>query len=97
MTSWYMGGKAILQGGGELGTLLFQAGGGLKNLLEVQRELTKQIEDLFKPGGSKPRINVGLSAFKEANETQAGGLVTQHRVGSARRGSVQDRGPTGGR
>ena len=62
------GGKAILQGGGELGTLLFQAGGGLKNLLEVQRELTKQIDDLFKPGGSKPRINAGLAALQEANE-----------------------------
>jgi uncharacterized protein YhaN len=62
------GGKAILQGGGELGTLLFQAGGGLKNLLDIQRELTKQIEDLFKPGGSKPRINAGLAALREANE-----------------------------
>src|SRR4051812_18792500 len=62
------GGKAILQGGGELGTLLFQTGGSLKNLLEVQRELTKQIDDLFKPGGSKPRINAGLAALRQANE-----------------------------
>ena len=62
------GGKAILQGGGELGTLLFQAGGGLKNLLEVQRELNKQIGDLFKPGGSKSTINAYLIELKKAND-----------------------------
>ena len=58
------GGKVILQGGGELGAVLFQAGGGLKNLLDVQHELDRELEALFKPGGSKPRINAGLAELR---------------------------------
>ena len=64
------GGKAILQGGGELGAVLFQAGGGLKNLVEVRRELDRELDELFRPGGSKRRINAGLSELKEANEAK---------------------------
>jgi uncharacterized protein YhaN len=64
------GGKAILQGGGELGALLFQAGGGLRNLQEMQRQLDREIEGLFKPGGSKPRINAGLAELKQANDAK---------------------------
>jgi len=64
------GGKAILQGGGELGAVLFQAGGGLKNLVEVRRELDRELDELFRPGGSKRRINAGLSDLKEANEAK---------------------------
>ena len=60
------GGKSILQGAGELGQLLFQAGGGLKDLLEVQRGLDRELESLFKPTGAKPRINAGLAELKEA-------------------------------
>ena len=63
------GGKVILQGGGELGAVLFQAGGGLKNLLDVQHELDKELEALFKPGGSKPRINAGLAELRARRET----------------------------
>jgi uncharacterized protein YhaN len=64
------GGKAILQGGGELGALLFQAGGGLKNLQEMQRQLDKEIEALFKPTGARPRINAGLAELKAANDVK---------------------------
>lgn len=64
------GGKAILQGGGELGALLFQAGGGLKNLQEMQRQLDREIDDLFKPTGSKPRINARLAELRQANEAK---------------------------
>jgi uncharacterized protein YhaN len=60
------GGKSILDGAGELGQLLFQAGGGLKDLLEVQRGLDRELESLFKPTGTKPRINAGLGELKEA-------------------------------
>ena len=60
------GGKSILQGAGELGQLLFQAGGGLKDLLEVQRGLDRELESLFKPSGTKPRINARLAELKEA-------------------------------
>jgi uncharacterized protein YhaN len=63
------GGKVILQGGGELGAVLFQAGGGLKNLLDVQHELDKELEALFNPGGSKPRINASLAELRARRET----------------------------
>jgi uncharacterized protein YhaN len=63
------GGKSILEGAGELGQLLFQAGGGLKDLLEVQRNLDRELESLFKPTGTKPRINRGLDELKEARAT----------------------------
>src|SRR5262245_48724030 len=62
------GGRSILEGGGDVGSLLFQTGGGLKKLAEIQRDLDKEIEGLFKPGGSKPRINAGLAELKQANE-----------------------------
>ncbi len=65
------GGKAILQGGGELGAVLFQAGGGLKNLVEVRRKLDRELDELFRPGGgSKRRINTELSDLREANEAK---------------------------
>src|SRR5262249_6720456 len=60
------GGKSILEGAGELGQLLFQAGGGLKDLLEVQRNLDRELESLFKPSGTRPRIHAGLAELKEA-------------------------------
>ncbi len=60
------GGKSILEGAGELGQLLFQAGGGLKDLLQVQRTLDRELESLFKPSGTRPRINAGLAELKEA-------------------------------
>lgn len=49
------GGKAILQGSGELGTVLFQAGGGLKNLVAVERQLDHELEGLFKSGALRLR------------------------------------------
>jgi uncharacterized protein YhaN len=69
------GGQSILEGSGELGQLLFQTGGGLKNLLEVQRGLDRELEGLFKPTGTKPRINAGLAELKEAKAmVRAGSL-----------------------
>jgi uncharacterized protein YhaN len=64
------GGKSILQGGGELGAVLFQAGGGLKNLVDVQRSLDRELDELFRPAGSTRKINAGLSELKKANETK---------------------------
>jgi uncharacterized protein YhaN len=66
------GGAAILQGGGELGSLLFQAGGGLRNLLVVQRDLERELGDLFKPTGTKSRINTGLTELKQRNDALRG-------------------------
>lgn len=75
------GGKAILDGVGELGQLLFQAGGGLKDLFEVQRRLDREIEALFKPNALKPRINAALAELKDAKATvRAGSLPSSEWV-----------------
>ena len=43
------GGKAIVQGGGHLGQVLFAAGSGLADLRAVQDGLQSEIGDLFRP------------------------------------------------
>ncbi len=69
------GGRTILEGSGELGQLLFQAGGGLKDLIAVQRQLDRELEALFKPAGVRPRINETLGLLKEArNQVRQGSL-----------------------
>src|SRR5437762_3121246 len=83
------GGQSILKGSGELGQLLFQAGGGLKNLLEVQRGLDRELESLFKPTGTKPRINAGLAELKEARTVLREGSLpstewVEHEAGQRR-------------
>ncbi len=69
------GGKAILEGAGELGQLLFQAGGGLKDLFEVQRRLDRELDALFKPNANKPRINAALAELKDAKATVRAGSL----------------------
>ena len=48
------GGKAVVEGGGDLGRVLFAAGSGLAGLGAVQKKLDDEAEALFKPGGSNP-------------------------------------------
>ncbi|WP_153555509.1 YhaN family protein [Roseimaritima sediminicola] len=55
------GGRAITQGDGDLGEILFAAGAGLGTLTEVGQQLIKQQRELFKPSGSIPTINKQLS------------------------------------
>jgi uncharacterized protein YhaN len=69
------GGRSILQGAGELGAVLFQAGGGLKNLVDVQRGLDRELDELFRPGGATRKINAGLSELKKANETKRAAVL----------------------
>ncbi len=93
------GGRSILEGSGELGQLLFQAGGGLRDLIAVQRQLDRELEALFKPAGSKPRINETLSLLKEArNQVRLGSLPSSewaehdaaHRRASEELASVEE-------
>ncbi len=60
------GGQAVVQGGGDLGKLLFAAGAGIADLGEVQKSLAKDADELFKPRGSSQRINQSLSELKNA-------------------------------
>ncbi len=59
------GGHAIMEGKGDVGESLFAAGlggAGLKGLLEA---LESEALELFKPGGSIPRLNSGSRTYKE--------------------------------
>jgi len=59
------GGRAIMEGKGTVGESLFAAGLGgadLKGLLGV---LESEAQELFKPGGSLPKLNSEARAYKE--------------------------------
>lgn len=64
------GGKEIVSGEGRLGQALFAAGAGLIQLQKVQQGLEQDCDALFKPGGSKPRINVCISELQAARRNQ---------------------------
>jgi len=59
------GGREILQGGGNLGQLIFAAGSGVANLREIQNELQSEAAALFRPAGQRPRINAALSLINK--------------------------------
>ncbi len=58
------GGEEIIQGGGDVGRILFAAGSGIADLRKIQADLQAEAEDLFKPSGQKPRINEGIRNLK---------------------------------
>jgi len=60
------GGEAILQGGGDLGDILFAAGAGVADLGPVQKRLADETDELFKPRGSAQKINKAISEFAAA-------------------------------
>ncbi|WP_169978231.1 ATP-binding protein [Tautonia rosea] len=68
------GGKAILEGEGQVGQLLFAAGSGLTGLKAATGTLQKELESLFKPKGQIPEINRLLSELtalrKQVQESQ---------------------------
>ena len=60
------GGQAVVQGGGDLGEILFAAGTGVADLGQVQKRLADEADELFKPRGSIQRINKALSELAAA-------------------------------
>lgn len=54
------GGRAITEGSGELGEVLFAAGAGIRHLRDAGRELEGRMEEIFKPRGETPRLNKQL-------------------------------------
>lgn len=69
------GGEEILSGRGNIGQALFAAGAGLIPLQAVQQGLETECGELFKPAGSKPRINQSIAAIKEARKRQKEALL----------------------
>ena len=65
------GGMQIIQGGGDLGSILFAAGAGVDRLREVQATLEQLSQDLFKPGGTKGAINQAIKRFREQKKDLA--------------------------
>ena len=65
-----LGGEEIIAGGGRVGQALFATGAGLIQLRRFQQDLTQTMEGLFKPNGSKPRINQIVSSLKATRKSQ---------------------------
>jgi len=59
------GGKKIIEGGGDIGQILFAAGSGISDLRKIQSDLQSEAEALFKPAAQKPRINEAISSLKD--------------------------------
>ena len=62
------GGRAIVEGRGSLGSILFAAGSGLARVDEVRKALDAEVDDLFKPTGKNPAINAALAELKAARD-----------------------------
>lgn len=59
------GGRAILEGGGDLGEMLFAAGTGTGPLRAVRQQLEKDCRELFIKGGSSGTLNRLISKYQE--------------------------------
>jgi uncharacterized protein YhaN len=62
------GGRAIVEGKGNLGSMLFAAGSGLAGFEAIRKALDAEIDELFKPAGRNPAINAALAQLREARE-----------------------------
>jgi uncharacterized protein YhaN len=60
------GGQDIIQGGGDVGRLVFSAGSGIANLMEIQNELQAEADYLFRPSGQKQKINEALIQLNQS-------------------------------
>ena len=60
------GGEDLLNGGGDVGESLFEAGTGTLKVHDVLTELDNEKNDLFKARGSKPLLNKEIRAYKDA-------------------------------
>lgn len=62
------GGREIIQGGGDVGRIVFAAGSGVANLREIQTELQAEADGLFRPSGQKPNINDALARLSRSRK-----------------------------
>ncbi len=69
------GGEEIISGGGSVGQALFAAGAGLVRLQTFRQRLQEDCESLFKPSGSRPRINRSLTSLRAARKHQKAALL----------------------
>lgn len=62
------GGESIVQGSGELGEVLFAAGAGIADVRHVQTQLESEMQELFAPRGTNPRINQAVTGLRKARD-----------------------------
>ena len=63
------GGQAILEGQGDVGESLFEAGSGLVGLRRLRDTLEAEAGELFAPRASKPLINSTLGEYEDAKRS----------------------------
>lgn len=63
------GGQAILEGQGDVGESLFEAGSGLVGLRRLRDSLEAEAGELFAPRASKPLINSTLGEYEDAKRS----------------------------
>jgi uncharacterized protein YhaN len=61
-------GEEIRTGQGRLAETLFAAGTGLAGLSLAKQRLQDRLDELFKPKGQNPRINLALTEYREAQD-----------------------------
>ncbi len=59
------GGQALMEGKGGVGESLFAAGLGGADLKSLLEALESEAQELFKPGGSNPKLNLETRSYRE--------------------------------
>ena len=62
------GGESLVKSGGAMGVSLFGAATGLTGISDIIELLENQARDLYKPAGSKPKINELIAHYKDAKQ-----------------------------
>ncbi len=62
------GGQDIAKGAGNIGQLLFGAASGVAGLQDLQAGLRDEMNDLFRPSGSKPAINQAIRQLLDSRK-----------------------------
>ncbi len=70
------GGRSILEGGGDVGEILFSAGAGLAQLSELKKQLENEARTLFLPSGAKPALNQTLAEIKQVRQQLKDSILT---------------------
>jgi uncharacterized protein YhaN len=65
------GGHEIATGTGDLGEILFATGSGVSDLTSVQKRLSDEAAELFRPQGKKQRLNQAIVEWQEQRELVA--------------------------
>lgn len=80
------GGRDVLAGKGDAGTLIFGAGTDLGHLLKLRKTLDENAAALFRPRGETYPLNRSLAKFQEASQAISAALIRSEAWVGHRRG-----------